>query len=973
MKESAEKEPQSSPPVATTLPILGEVIDYKGHKVIKGAHYDLERKISIGTARDNAVVGSVTVREAVAGIKTQEMGENVQRAEDAAEDIATELWHVLKDFRESGRFDIDRSLNIFSWMSWEVFHRLPTELTQLYRTYNLHENWGRPEIEDAVRKELKTLGWRHAKTWKLKGFVWTGVFGARTENGLLEPSGLMCVDFDKIGQGIDEFMAKLQTDELIFAAQRSPSRKGVKIEVRVPDDAVSDPIKFRACFETFQRYVERQYPGASVSVDKHAKARNQLCFFMHDPASFYFVDSYILLPDDDLLQQTKTLPPKPLKRSEFEKKVGSRTEKAKTKTQHPPAEWMTIKSALEKLEPWLSDLPDGERYGTWTGLCFSVGHWAKLPENEQVKVEAKDWLLNMAERIYGNHSSALANAFDKADGQKTIGSLFSLAKEHGWTPPWHNALSDPRPKVRLPGTNRLLSDFAIELAEHLNDKDIYVCNGEVVLLQERSLKPIKAQAFRTWCEQHVLCYIQKGAGENTLTFKQSMDSDDAIGTLDSPQFKNGLRPVRRIFHARLPVFGADNRLVLLPAGYDADSQTLTLSEVEYDPDMTLEEALQVINDLFAEFDFADGEKTPGDGLKPTPRSKSVAVAAAVGLFVSALLPGTAQRPCFIICANAEGAGKGTLAKCCMMPTVGSVPTASKPNDENEIRKTLLTAVREAKTIIFFDNLKGHLSSESLEAFLTATIFEGRKLGVNEYIVAPNLATVFITGNGLTVSPDLRRRSLFIELHLQEERAEDKVFKRPLDEQVLLELRPKVLAALWALTKHWDRQGRPRPSRPHSAFSSWATIVGGIVEAAGFGCPLERADVSTAADPDGDDIRSLVSAMAQKLPMPSRRAGKTEWTFSELLNLAQEEGLFENILGTGDDGFQIDDDDGGRFNRSFRDGVGRKEKATLSKVFLRYNRRLVSGTDHNLFRFVVDGKGHSRRYIIEPQNELGKSG
>jgi hypothetical protein len=284
----------------------------------------------------------------------------------------------------------------------------------------------------------------------------------------------------------------------------------------------------------------------------------------------------------------------------------------------------------------------------------------------------------------------------------------------------------------------------------------------------------------------------------------------------------------------------------------------------------------------------------------------------------------------------------------------------------------LTAVREAKTVIFFDNLKGHLSSESLEAFLSASVFEGRKLGVNESIIAPNLATVFITGNGLTVSPDMRRRSLFVELHLAEERAEDKVFKRTLDDPTLLELRPKVLAALWALVKHWDTQGRPTPLRSHSAFPSWANIIGGIVEAAGFGCPLERVNVAAAADPDGDDMRSLVSAMAQRLPPQGRRAGKTEWSFGELLKLAQDTGLFENILGTAGDNVEIEDDESVKSTFGWqRDGVGRKEKSTLARVLVRYDRRLVSGEDRRPYRFVVEGKGHARRYAIEPQEDIGK--
>jgi hypothetical protein len=38
------------------------------------------------------------------------------------------------------------------------------------------------------------------------------------------------------------------------------------------------------------------------------------------------------------------------------------------------------------------------------------------------------------------------------------------------------AIADSRPKIALPGPDRLLSEFAIELSEHVRDKDIYLRN-----------------------------------------------------------------------------------------------------------------------------------------------------------------------------------------------------------------------------------------------------------------------------------------------------------------------------------------------------------------------------------------------------------------------------------------------------------------------------------------------------------------
>jgi hypothetical protein len=485
---------------------------------------------------------------------------------------------------------------------------------------------------------------------------------------------------------------------------------------------------------------------------------------------------------------------------------------------------------------------------------------------------------------------------------------------------FQRAVSDPRPKIRLPGPDRLLSDFATELGEVLHHKDIFNRKGEIVVLVDNDLKVMTPQAFRSWAEKYFVGYRAKAVGSNTIEFYMTMSDSEARGTMASPQFIAQLRPVHRVNRAQLPIF-VSGKLTLLPVGYHESTRTLTIADVCYDLQMPVTEATDIIKNLLAEFCFTDGL-----------RSMSVAVAAMVSLFATQMLPTGCLRPCFIFVANAEGAGKTLLATICILPTLGSMPTGCKSNDDEEIRKSLTTAVREARPVVFLDNLKSRLSSSALEAFLSAPTWTDRKLGVNETVTGENLATCFVTGNGMTVSPDMRRRSLFIELHLEVERAEDRQFEQRLDLQTLLEMRPKLLAALWALVKHWDEKGRPKPSRSHSAFPAWADIVAGIVEASGLSCPLEAAQVSAAADLEADDMRKLAPAMAKKL---------TAWSFAELVDLARENGLFEHIIGTE------------------KEEPGRKEKSILGRLLARYDNRLVLE-----YRFKVQGQGRNRRYRVE---------
>lgn len=291
--------------------------------------------------------------------------------------------------------------------------------------------------------------------------------------------------------------------------------------------------------------------------------------------------------------------------------------------------------------------------------------------------------------------------------------------------------------------------------------------------------------------------------------------------------------------------------------------------------MRLEEAKAAIDDLFGEFVFADGE-----------RSKAVSIAALVVMCAAQLLPPGSIRPSFVVTKNAEGAGATTLVNCVGVAILGEVLTGVKPADEDETRKLLTSAAREGRTLILFDNQKAKLSSASLEAFIGSPAWSDRLLGVSQTVSFPNLATVFVTSNGCTVSPDMRRRSLFIELHLEEERAEDRQFRRNLSFAALLSLRPRILAACWSLVRNWHGAGQPGPRGSSSTFDDWAKTIGGIVQSGGYGCALETARAADMADEDGNAMRALAGVME-----PRKR-----YTFGEIVALCRKSGCFENLVG-----------------------------------------------------------------------------
>jgi hypothetical protein len=262
-------------------------------------------------------------------------------------------------------------------------------------------------------------------------------------------------------------------------------------------------------------------------------------------------------------------------------------------------------------------------------------------------------------------------------------------------------------------------------------------------------------------------------------------------------------------------------------------------------------------------------------------------------------------------------------------------------DKTEADKKLLAVLMEARPYILFDNCKGYIDSPALEAFISSSLYSGRILGVSKTFTGENLMTVFVTGNGCTVSPDMRRRALFVELFMEDERAEDREFDRWLDDAQLLGLRPQILAALWALVQKWDKAQRPCPSRSHAAFPKWANLIGGIVECAGYSCPFETPEIPNAADTDGADMHELVGLL-----------DATPVKFEHLVDLSRDHGLFERIVGAGDDG-----------------DLKPADKSRFGKLLNRYDRRLFGGKR----RFVINGKGRARTFRVLQTERASDSG
>ena len=540
--------------------------------------------------------------------------------------------------------------------------------------------------------------------------------------------------------------------------------------------------------------------------------------------------------------------------------------------------------------------------------------------------------------INGATTEEIVNAIQTAQPASAIVSrgVGSECAERSSDGPTHvvldapaDLMDDPRPKIQMPGDNRLLSDFAVDVARHLEGANVFIRGNLPVVLNPRAgndpvqapLEALTGDIFRTFAEQFILPYRMDKEG---VKFCRTMSKESANGVLSSPQFKAAVKHIRKVNFVNLPVLRKDGNIEILHPGYDAMSETLTLdSAIQLDEDMNLEQAKAIIDSYYSEFCFRDPE-----------RSKAVALAGLLTMFGSGLLPERTLTPCFIFVANREGAGKSLLVKCAVIPVMGFCPIGAMPDYEEETRKALSSAVLEAKPVIVFDNVRAELSSAALEGFLTSAIWSDRVLGHTKTFTGEKTSLVFVTGNNCTVSPDMRRRSLFCELFMEEERSEDRRFRRALEEADILELRSKVLSACWSLVRHWNEAGRPSASISNSSFPQWSNTIGGIVEASGYHCPLVRPQLEASGDTELEEMRKLVEVATEGV-------AQRGFAFSALADLARSEGLFESVLGV-DDGMPL----------------GRAENRKFSAIL----KRRCGGTT-NGYMITSESSGHGRKYVF----------
>lgn len=533
--------------------------------------------------------------------------------------------------------------------------------------------------------------------------------------------------------------------------------------------------------------------------------------------------------------------------------------------------------------------------------------------------------------------------------------------------------------VRLPTDGWGEHRFAQEVGAILTHNGVFRRDRLPVVINRETaaVEPMSVQRFRTYCAKHMITarfVFNDKTGALESRVEKTMGVETARGCLESDWFVDQQRPLRRVNMVRMPILRQNGKIELLPEGYDHESRIFTTpGAIKIDESMTMERARAVIDDLVREFPFGDfKEDTPANrdaGAVGQSRSKAVHLSAMLSLYGAGLMHELVTRLHFVYVANAQGSGKTLLAKTAIVPIFGPSRATPKPDNEDDLRKRLTTAAVAASPYLFLDDLDGFLRSQSLNAFMMAPTWTDRSMGSHTELAALKETVIIISGNNLSLSTDIARRTLRCNLYTEEFSVQSRAIQRVIDEEFLARpaVRAEILSALWCFIRAWDQAGRPKGREARKGFEQWSETFGGIVMHAGYGNPLEEPPTDDfSGDSEAADMMTLVEALVSEMDnlhdVTSLEAGgrkgikKKEYTFEELVDAAQHLDCFTHMI----EGNMKEDEQGERYIV-----LNQRSKSSLGKLFAaKYGGRKFRLKDGRVVKFGHRGRNRHRRYAVQ---------
>ena len=424
--------------------------------------------------------------------------------------------------------------------------------------------------------------------------------------------------------------------------------------------------------------------------------------------------------------------------------------------------------------------------------------------------------------------------------------------------------------IELPGNGVLVSEFADKLAPVFKNKNLLFYREDlssIVEIKNNEFKEVKPIRFITLIEKYFIPWVKRfNKSGGSFEIDHSIPQLISNAVLASPNFEEGILKIERIFPVQIPII-YQNKLTFPQKGYDERFNSWTLpTSPNIRTDMSLKDAKTILYKIYNEFCFQSNQDYVNAiaGLL-TPNLR--------GLFSNF----NVRTPFKAYLANRERAGKDFCAGINGIVYEGryieetpiSTGEYKSSGTNDELRKKIMSAFIQGRRGLHFANNKGRLNNAVLEGVLTNPIYSDRILGSNKMGTFSNEMDFSCSGNiGITLTPDLINRTIFIRLFLDIEDANARNFKNPLLHEWVENNRGEILSALFTLIKNWINKGMKPGTLPFASYPEWARICGGIMEAADLGNPCVKdkiANQGISLDPESEEMKILFETMYEKYP------------------------------------------------------------------------------------------------------------
>ncbi|SEO42289.1 putative DNA primase/helicase [Methylobacterium sp. ap11] len=305
-----------------------------------------------------------------------------------------------------------------------------------------------------------------------------------------------------------------------------------------------------------------------------------------------------------------------------------------------------------------------------------------------------------------------------------------------------------------------------------------------------------------------------------------------------------------------PTLRPDGSL-LSEAGYDAATRlylmsdgAMVLPEIPETPSRAeAEAALALLLGTLAEFPFVG------------PVDRAVALS---GILTAVIRPALPVAPLHGIRASTAGTGKSLLVDLFAAIATGrpcSVMAVGKSEEETD--KRLGALLLDGAPVLSLDNVTGELGGDMLCQVTERPLVRVRILGESKAPEIECRATIFATGNNLTLVGDMTRRAVLCTLDAGVERPEQREFAtNPLE--VIMADRGAYVAAAITIVRAYRAAGSPRVCGPIGSYGVWSDMVRSALIWLDEADPVSSMDVMRDEDPDRAQLSELIAVWAEHL-------------------------------------------------------------------------------------------------------------